>query len=1334
MRFKKILIIAAVVIGVLIAGLYVFLAAYDFNRLKPMIARAVKDATGRELNIVGNVDVGLGIPPTLRVEDVGFQNAAWSTNPNLARVKHIEAQVALLPLILGKLDFTQLVLIEPEVIVEFNETGISNFTFDTVGEPEVADGEKLSPPPLIFSDVQIEKGLLTYRDAQSDFSFVLRIDRLKAEIPGFEESLSFDFRGAFNDIETDIRGSLGPIWAWVAPGYPLPADFTLETAGAEARLKGEIRDPLNFKGLTLAVTAQGPSIADVAKLAGADKVPELGAFKISANIADPDGKPAVQGLDIQVGAQDLAEISLSGDVKDVLNRRGISLNFAVRGNDAANLAQFGLPPPPARKAFGLSGAISDTETNIYSISGIKLAYGEDEISGRVDVNLADTPQRLTADLNSEKFILGPLKLAVKIAGTADRLALEKMDLLFGSENLATINLSGSIKDLLELQGANLNFNAQTKDLANLEEYIGQSLPLRGAFSAAGKVETPVHNHFKIPKLQITAGKNRIDGSVDLNLTGKKPRLNVALSSRGLNLQQVLIPELAKQDWVKPLERIRPIKLSGSLSGFAEDFAVEKVDLQAGGKDIFECSLSGAIENLPAQRGIDLKFSMGGKEFTKLKGITGEKYWFAPIPVSGSYALSGRLKGRSAKKFGISDLKMVLGENHLRGRLDADLAARSPYISVEISAPRFNLKSLRVADESRFVNLMKLENLGPVRLNSKVLLMPDYNSLDHLDFQFGSDQLLAIDAKGSVKNLTNQTGIDLRVKVHGKEIAHLEKITGQSLPLRGAYAVSGKISDPGAQTYRLGDLKLILGQNNITGRVDLNLATKQLKLDTELSTANLTLQPLTLDALKPLAGIEDLGPLKLVAGLAGSGKEFALKNLDFNLGNEQLVAIMLKGKATDLATLKGLELEFDARGSDLANLKKMGGPQLPLKGPFSISGTYSDPTPNIYKIPALKVTLGENDAEGSLELDFTGQRPKITADLSSQKIDLRPVWEAGESKKASSSEPVKSGKKPGKVFSSKPFQLEGLKAVDADLKMRNQQLILPKLAFDDVAVDLKLENGNLTVKPIEMKLGEGTAGGWFTLFTRQGGAAIDTDFNFDKLDLGAMFDAMGTERLTSGALDGGIDVSGQGNSVAELMAGLNGRTYLVLGKGQIARSQIDLISMNLGSAIFQILNPFQDESPYTERNCAVNRVDFQDGLAKLALLMDTEQTTIIAGGDINLKNETLSIGIKPSPKKGFLQGSSAGISLNLSELSRPFKLGGTLAQPALAIDPGRSLLTLGKLAGVVVFGPVGVVAFLADFSGSDENACLKAIESAKKKDEAKKEKKKSGGFFKRLFGK
>ena len=89
-RWKKILITAAVVIIVLIAALYAFLSLYDFNKFKPMIAKAVKSATGRDLTIAGDIEFELGIRPTLVVEDLSFQNASWSSTPDLAQVKRME--------------------------------------------------------------------------------------------------------------------------------------------------------------------------------------------------------------------------------------------------------------------------------------------------------------------------------------------------------------------------------------------------------------------------------------------------------------------------------------------------------------------------------------------------------------------------------------------------------------------------------------------------------------------------------------------------------------------------------------------------------------------------------------------------------------------------------------------------------------------------------------------------------------------------------------------------------------------------------------------------------------------------------------------------------------------------------------------------------------------------------------------------------------------------------------------------------------------------------------------------------------------------------------------
>ena len=102
------------------------------------------------------------------------------------------------------------------------------------------------------------------------------------------------------------------------------------------------------------------------------------------------------------------------------------------------------------------------------------------------------------------------------------------------------------------------------------------------------------------------------------------------------------------------------------------------------------------------------------------------------------------------------------------------------------------------------------------------------------------------------------------------------------------------------------------------------------------------------------------------------------------------------------------------------------------------------------------------------------------------------------------------------------------------------------------------------------------------------------------------------------------------------------------------------------------------------------------------------------------------------------------------MSQPFKLGGTLAAPALAIDAGRTAFVIGKMAGALALGPIGIAAFFADVSVGKQDPCAIALGDAEIKgkstgtkkagdsskataaEENQKEEKKPGRFYRRLL--
>jgi len=767
----------------------------------------------------------------------------------------------------------------------------------------------------------------------------------------------------------------------------------------------------------------------------------------------------------------------------------------------------------------------------------------------------------------------------------------------GTSDLAEISLNGSVDDLIELQGVDIEFHASGKDVANLEQVIGQPLPVRGAFTAAGKVLIPVHKDLKIPDLKISIGKNDITGSLDLDLREDKPQLEAQLSLSKLDLPSVLLPGLAGQGWAQGLGQVRPVKLAFRLAGFTREIALKRVDLQAGTLNSAQLRLSGSVENLVAGRGIDLNFS-----------------------------------------------------------------------------------------------------------------------------------------------------------IEGREAANLEKITGQSIPLKGSYALSGRMRDPAQKNYKISDLTLKLGQNNIDGSLDLNLSGKQLRLAAYLTAPRVTLEPVTLHplpALEALSHIEDLGPLKLAFKLAHSGRKLALYNLIFDLGRKDLIEVSLKGTISDLAAVQGMKLEFAVRGNDLSNFKKMGGPDIPYQGAFSASGQLIDPAPKVYKVPTFNATWGDNRNHGWLELDLSGKRPLVKAELSSDKFDLRPFFDKPDRKSSARAPASKPRKEKERLFSSKPFELDGLKTIDADVKLRNRSVLIPALALNDVVVDILLDKGNLRIKPFTFMVGGGKADIQFDLRLQDNPPTMALAKVIDQLDLGTMLDDLGYPRSIEGLLDTKINLTGQGASLAELMSGLNGNIQMTVIDGRAYSQYLKLLQRYLGSGVLRMLNPFQEKRKYTPINCFVNSIEIKDGLAGVNLLLDTDRTSIFGAGDVNLKTESLDLGIKPTPKKG---AGPANISFSFRELSQPFRLGGTLASPRLVIDPGRTAFVIGKMAGALALGPVGLAAFFADVSVGKEDPCAAALEAITQKNQLpdtrkaedspketaagdqKKKEKRSGGFFRRLFGK
>ena len=418
--------------------------------------------------------------------------------------------------------------------------------------------------------------------------------------------------------------------------------------------------------------------------------------------------------------------------------------------------------------------------------------------------------------------------------------------------------------------------------------------------------------------------------------------------------------------------------------------------------------------------------------------------------------------------------------------------------------------------------------------------------------------------------------------------------------------------------------------------------------------------------------------------------------DAKIGLHGLVAKPMEGK--------GLDLEINFNVASLSKLSKLAETELPALGPISLIGKVSDGKDS-YSIKGMKLQAGKTDLSGDLTANLAGKRPALAANLSSNSIDLVEL-SGGETV-------AKKEAKKERVFSPDPLPLEGLKSVNANVTINAKQIKTSSLILSKTKIVLTLKNGNLSIKPLSTMVAGGSLNGNIGLNASGKTAKMVTDISIKGLELSQLEYYKG--KLTGGKTDVTIKVKGSGNSVSQIMAGLNGKLLAKIGKGELKESTTKAASTDL----FSMLNPSGTREG-TLVECGVVNFNIKDGIATAdkGIAVDSNKMNVIGSGTIDLKTEKLDIGITPQAQEG------AGVSVG--QLAELVRLRGTLANPKAGVDTMAALKAGAGAGAAVATGGLSILAQgLYDKSTADEDPCAIALgQKPAKTAEASKEPEKS----------
>lgn len=406
--------------------------------------------------------------------------------------------------------------------------------------------------------------------------------------------------------------------------------------------------------------------------------------------------------------------------------------------------------------------------------------------------------------------------------------------------------------------------------------------------------------------------------------------------------------------------------------------------------------------------------------------------------------------------------------------------------------------------------------------------------------------------------------------------------------------------------------------------------------------------------------------------------------------------------------KGVALKVTADVPDLAAVANHFGAPAPAV-PLTLQTEVKETGAQRYSLAALSGKIGDSDFAGNGEIGLGGARPSLNLTLASKLMDLVPLLEMKQPEGSPAAAPPSGSGQAGgggqtadgRLFSNDPLPLDGLNAADATVSYKAASFRAPKIEMQNLAVALTLKDGVLTMKP----QGEGIAGGSFN---------GDVTLNGKAKTLAARLDAKGIviseylqkQEITDvvrrgGPTDVSVDVTSRGESLRQIMAGMNGKAMLSVGEGELKQEYIRQFMPKLAQAA----GIFDRATAKTKLHCVVTGLDIRNGVATpKALLAETGSLTVAGDGNVNLGTEQLDLRIIPSSRDS-----------SLSAAMPPIRIRGQFASPSFVPDPAAMVKgALGAAASVAVLGPIGVLGpLLGGSSGGDpdeeaKKACARAL--------------------------
>ena len=778
----------------------------DLSRFKSNVESYVSDVTGRELVIAGSFQLSIGDTIDLVAGNIRLTNADWGTAENILELDRLVVSIDTWSLLSGPIEVLDLQVEGLTLHVEKEpETQQSSWSFGDA--PTVTDDADESKQPfelpLWLQQAYLQNVDVTYGRGWLDAPRSITISELSL-LEDDSDLLRMALSGAIENEAISASGLVGPLPA-LLDGRGPRWELQVNVGKFLASTQGTFVNLFTLEGPDIHAVMQGPAAEEILARFGLPPVGR-GPVDLEAEL-NQDG----EGIELRViGAFGDLTTQVTGRADSLTSIQTLELSMDVRGPDVQAVGEWfgaGFLPPAAFIVEGGISGIGDTLT----LDSITVSVGDARLE--VDGKLApldldpDAQLKLSASGTEIHHFL-PATLADRVpSGAFDVRAIAVGGLqqpevrqLTGRLGEHELTVEGIVPVSADMTGLDIAVLARGPDF---EKVIGPWVEhdvAAAPYVASARIRNSGAG-FVVDDLAFELA------NTNLRLTGTAGKLptfeglNASITLSGENLQTTMAP------WLEIEFPAVPFSVEGDF--IAADGALQMSNVAYRLGDV-SGTLDGTTGVLTSLDGLQINSSLTGPDASQFVAMLGGPKDSA-LPAL-AFQTGGSLSKTSAGWF-VKPWTVRIGESRLEmsGALGDWDGAAGIDVDVVASGP----------DLRRFLPERGIESALPYEVEGGVRIGDDIIELREVELRLGEASAWFDGRLPSGAKLMN---IEFDFRIAGPNL----QLAGQAFNIQDlapdAFRFEGAMTRAG-QAYSIHDLSAVVGENDLNGRISLEMGPK-----------------------------------------------------------------------------------------------------------------------------------------------------------------------------------------------------------------------------------------------------------------------------------------------------------------------------------------------------------------------------------------------------------------------------------------------------------------------------------------------------------------------------